>query len=234
MKNTLIVILIIVVIALLVFILYDKNQDKKLQQKIKEAQELIASLELETHQLNTQLQLLDKINADYKQKYSELEKQKEAVNAALKESDARLKEIEAQVVAMPACDLVLNIQDIIGDTGVFQTEAGMIFTYSASQATASRLFQWREFSLVKIPKLEEKVKIQEDQITNLTFQISTWEGKEKIWKKENAIWLQEKATLNGLVLDYEKQLSKQKKRSKWSSALIFLAGIVGGMLVGGK
>jgi len=38
--------------------------------------------------------------------------------------------------------------------------------------------------------------------------------------------------LNGLVLDYEKQLSKQKKRSKWSSALIFLAGIGGGMLIG--
>jgi len=127
---------------------------------------------------------LRKLILNYKQKYSELEKQKESVDVALKESDARLKEIEAQVVAMPACDLVLNIQEIIGNTGVSQTEAGMIFTYEASQATASRLFQWREFSLVKIPKLEEKIKIQEDQIINLGFQISTWEGKEKIWKKK--------------------------------------------------
>ena len=232
MKNILIVVLIVIVIILLVFTINTKSQEKKLQQKIKEAKDLISSLELEAHQLNTQLQLLEKINSDYKQKYSELEKQKEAVNIALKESDARLKEIEAQVVAMPSCDLVLNIQEIIGNTGVFQTEAGMIFTYEASQATASRLFQWREFSLVKIPKLEEKIKIQENQITNLGFQLSTWEAKEKIWKKQNSIWLQEKTIMNDLIIDYGKKLSAQKKKSKLTSALFFLAGIGGGLLIG--
>lgn len=232
MKNILIVVLIVIVIILLVFTINTKSQEKKLQQKIKEAKDLISSLELEAHQLNTQLQLLEKINSDYKQKYSELEKQKEAVNIALKESDARLKEIEAQVVAMPVCDLVLNIQDIIGDTGVTQTEAGMIFTYEASQKTAARLFQWREFSLVKIPKLEEKIKIQEGQITNLGFQISTWEAKEKIWKKQNSIWLQEKTIMNELIIDYGKKMSAQKKKSKLTSALFLLAGIGGGLLIG--
>jgi len=233
MKNTLIVILIIIVIALLVFVLYDKNQDKKLQQKIKEAQELIASLELETYQLTTQLQLLEKINADYRKRFAELEKQKELVDAALKESNAKLKDIELQVAVMPPNELVTNIQNVIEDSGVTQTESGFVFSLVAAQKTASKLLQWREFSLVTIPKLEEKIRIQENQIANLTFQISTWEGKEKIWKKENTLWIQEKNVMNSLILDYEKKLSSQKKKSKWSSALLFLAGIGGGMLIGG-
>ena len=225
MKNTLIIILVIVSIVLLVFAIYTK-------QKVKEAKDTIASLELEAYQLTTQLQLLEKINADYKQKYSELEKQKAVIDVALKESEARLEQIEAQVVAIPTCDLVLNIQDIIGDTGVFQTETGMIFTYEASQKTAARLFQWREFSLVKIPKLEEKIKIQENQIANLGFQLSTWEAKEKIWKKQNSVWLQEKTIMNDLIIDYSKKLSAQKKKSKLTSALFLLAGIGGGLLIG--
>jgi cell division protein FtsL len=232
MKNILILALVIIVIILLVFTITTRNQEKKLQQKIKEAQDSISSLEHEAAQLTTQIQLLEKINADYKQKYAELEKQKAVIDVALKESETRLEQIEAQIVAMPVCDLVLNIQDIIGDTGVTQTEAGMIFTYEASQKPAARLFQWREFSLVKIPKLEEKIKIQEGQITNLGFQISTWEAKEKIWKKQNSIWLQEKTIMNDLIIDYGKKLSAQKKKSKLTSALVFLAGIGGGLLIG--
>jgi len=232
MKNTVIVCLIIIIIILLVFTITTRNQSKKLEQKIKESKELINSLEHEAAQLTTQIQLLEKINADYKQKYAELEKQKAVIDVALKESETRLEQIEAQIVAMPVCDLVLNIQDIIGDTGVTQTEAGMIFTYEASQKTAARLFQWREFSLVKIPKLEEKIKIQEGQITNLGFQISTWEAKEKIWKKQNSIWLQEKTIMNELIIDYGKKMSAQKKKSKLTSALFLLAGIGGGLLIG--
>jgi len=64
MKNILIVVLIVIVIILLVFTITTRNQEKKLQQKIKEAKDLISSLELEAHQLNTQLQLLEKINSE--------------------------------------------------------------------------------------------------------------------------------------------------------------------------
>lgn len=233
MKNTLIIILVIVSIVLLVFAIYTKRQDIKLQQKVKEAKDTIASLELEAYQLTTQLQLLDKINADYRKRFAELEKQKELVDAALKESNAKLKDIELQVAAMSPNELVTNIQNVIKDSGVTQTESGFVFSLVAAQKTASKLLQWREFSLVTIPKLEEKIRIQENQIANLTFQISTWEGKEKIWKKENTLWLQEKNVMNSLILDYEKKLSSHKKKSKWSSALLFLAGIGGGMLIGG-
>ncbi len=233
MKNTLIIILVIVSIVLLVFAIYTKRQDIKLQQKVKEAKDTIASLELEAYQLTTQLQLLDKINADYRKRFAELEKQKELVDAALKESNAKLKDIELQVAVMPPNELVTNIQNVIEDSGVTQTESGFVFSLVAAQKTASKLLQWREFSLVTIPKLEEKIRIQENQIANLTFQISTWEGKEKIWKKENTLWIQEKNVMNSLILDYEKKLSSQKKKSKWSSALLFLAGIGGGMLIGG-
>jgi competence protein ComGC len=233
MKNTLIIILVIVSIVLLVFAIYTKKQDIKLQQKVKEAKDAIASLELEAYQLTIQFQLLDKINADYRKRFAELEKQKELVDAALKESNAKLKDIELQVAVMPPNELVTNIQNVIKDSGVTQTESGFVFSLVAAQKTASKLLQWREFSLVTIPKLEEKIRIQENQIANLTFQISTWEGKEKIWKKENTLWLQEKNVMNSLILDYEKKLSSQKKKSKWSSALLFLAGIGGGMLIGG-
>lgn len=233
MKNTLIIILVIVSIVLLVFAIYTKKQDIKLQQKVKEAKDAIASLELEAYQLTIQFQLLDKINADYRKRFAELEKQKELVDAALKESNAKLKDIESQVAAMPPNELVTNIQNVIEDSGVTQTESGFVFSLVAAQKTASKLLQWREFSLVTIPKLEEKIRIQENQIANLTFQISTWEGKEKIWKKENTLWLQEKNVMNSLILDYEKKLSSHKKKSKWSSALLFLAGIGGGMLMGG-
>jgi|GEM_PF-2719860 len=233
MKNTLIIILVIVSIVLLVFAIYTKRQDIKLQQKVKEAKDTIASLELEAYQLTTQFQLLDKINADYRKRFAELEKQKELVDAALKESNAKLKDIELQVAVMPPNELVTNIQNVIEDSGVTQTESGFVFSLVAAQKTASKLLQWREFSLVTIPKLEEKIRIQENQIANLTFQISTWEGKEKIWKKENTLWIQEKNVMNSLILDYEKKLSSQKKKSKWSSALLFLAGIGGGMLIGG-
>lgn len=233
MKNTLIIILVIVSIVLLVFAIYTKKQDIKLQQKVKEAKDAIASLELEAYQLTIQFQLLDKINADYRKRFAELEKQKELVDAALKESNAKLKDIESQVAAMPPNELVTNIQNVIEDSGVTQTESGFVFSLVAAQKTASKLLQWREFSLVTIPKLEEKIRIQENQIANLTFQISTWEGKEKIWKKENTLWLQEKNVMNSLILDYEKKLSSHKKKSKWSSALLFLAGIGGGMLIGG-
>ena len=226
MKNTLIIILVIVSIVLLVFAIYTK-------QKVKEAKDTIASLELEAYQLTIQFQLLDKINADYRKRFAELEKQKELVDAALKESNAKLKDIESQVAAMPPNELVTNIQNVIEDSGVTQTESGFVFSLVAAQKTASKLLQWREFSLVTIPKLEEKIRIQENQIANLTFQISTWEGKEKIWKKENTLWIQEKSVMNSLILDYEKKLSSQKKKSKWSSALLFLAGIGGGMLIGG-
>jgi chromosome segregation ATPase len=233
MKNTLIIILVIVSIVLLVFAIYTKRQDIKLQQKVKEAKDTIASLELEAYQLTIQFQLLDKINADYRKRFAELEKQKELVDAALKESNAKLKDIELQVAVMPPNELVTNIQNVIEDSGVTQTESGFVFSLVAAQKTASKLLQWREFSLVTIPKLEEKIRIQENQIANLTFQISTWEGKEKIWKKENTLWIQEKNVMNSLILDYEKKLSSQKKKSKWSSALLFLAGIGGGMLIGG-
>jgi len=232
MKNTLIIILVIVSIVLLVFAIYTKRQDIKLQQKVKEAKDTIASLELEAYQLTIQFQLLDKINADYRKRFAELEKQKELVDAALKESNAKLKDIELQVAVMPPNELVTNIQNVIEDSGVTQTESGFVFSLVAAQKTASKLLQWREFSLVTIPKLEEKIRIQENQIANLTFQISTWEGKEKIWKKENTLWIQEKNVMNSLILDYEKKLSSQKKKSKWSSALLFLAGIGGGMLIG--
>jgi len=232
MKNTLIIILVIVSIVLLVFAIYTKRQDIKLQQKVKEAKDTIASLELEAYQLTIQFQLLDKINADYRKRFAELEKQKELVDAALKESNAKLKDIELQVAVMPPNELVTNIQNVIEDSGVTQTESGFVFSLVAAQKTASKLLQWREFSLVTIPKLEEKIRIQENQIANLTFQISTWEGKEKIWKKENTLWIQEKNVMNSLILDYEKKLSSQKKKSKWSSALLFLAGIGGVMLIG--
>jgi len=225
--------LVIVSIVLLVFAIYTKRQDIKLQQKVKEAKDTIASLELEAYQLTIQFQLLDKINADYRKRFAELEKQKELVDAALKESNAKLKDIELQVAVMPPNELVTNIQNVIEDSGVTQTESGFVFSLVAAQKTASKLLQWREFSLVTIPKLEEKIRIQENQIANLTFQISTWEGKEKIWKKENTLWIQEKNVMNSLILDYEKKLSSQKKKSKWSSALLFLAGIGGGMLIGG-
>ena len=233
MKNTLIIILVIVSIVLLVFAIYTKKQNIKLQQKVKEAKDAIASLELEAYQLTIQLQLLDKINADYRKRFAELEKQKELVDAALKESNAKLKDIELQVAVMPPNELATNIQNVIEDSEVTQTESGFVFSLVAAQKTASKLLQWREFSLVTIPKLEEKIRIQENQIANLTFQISTWEGKEKIWKKENTLWIQEKNVMNSLILDYEKKLSSQKKKSKWSSALLFLAGIGGGMLIGG-
>jgi len=233
MKNTLIIILVIVSIVLLVFAIYTKKQDIKLQQKVKEAKDAIASLELEAYQLTIQFQLLDKINADYRKRFAELEKQKELVDAALKESNAKLKDIELQVAVMPPNELATNIQNVIEDSEVTQTESGFVFSLVAAQKTASKLLQWREFSLVTIPKLEEKIRIQENQIANLTFQISTWEGKEKIWKKENTLWIQEKNVMNSLILDYEKKLSSQKKKSKWSSALLFLAGIGGGMLIGG-
>jgi len=233
MKNTLIIILVIVSIVLLVFAIYTKKQDIKLQQKVKEAKDAIASLELEAYQLTIQFQLLDKINADYRKRFAELEKQKELVDAALKESNAKLKDIELQVAVMPPNELATNIQNVIEDSEVTQTESGFVFSLVAAQKTASKLLQWREFSLVTIPKLEEKIRIQENQIANLTFQISTWEGKEKIWKKENTLWLQEKNVMNSLILDYENKLSSQKKKSKWSSALLFLAGIGGGMLIGG-
>ena len=233
MKNTLIIILVIVSIVLLVFAIYTKRQDIKLQQKIKEAKDAIASLELEAYQLTIQFQLLDKINADYRKRFAELEKQKELVDAALKESNAKLKDIELRVAVMPPNELATNIQNVIEDSEVTQTESGFVFSLVAAQKTASKLLQWREFSLVTIPKLEEKIRIQENQIANLTFQISTWEGKEKIWKKENTLWIQEKNVMNSLILDYEKKLSSHKKKSKWSSALLFLAGIGGGMLIGG-
>jgi len=233
MKNTLIIILVIVSIVLLVFAIYTKKQDIKLQQKVKEAKDAIASLELEAYQLTIQFQLLDKINADYRKRFAELEKQKELVDAALKESNAKLKDIELQVAVMPPNELATNIQNVIEDSEVTQTESGFVFSLVAAQKTASKLLQWREFSLVTIPKLEEKIRIQENQIANLTFQISTWEGKEKIWKKGNTLWIQEKNVMNSLILDYEKKLSSQKKKSKWSSALLFLAGIGGGMLIGG-
>jgi len=129
-------------------------------------------------------------------------------------------------------EMVETARAILNDSGVEKIDAGARFSLAAFQKNTARLMEWREFSLVKIPTLEEKVRIQEKEILNLENQVFIWKETDRLWRQKNTVWLEEKNTLNGLLAEYQKLVNSEKRKKIYGSIGAGLIGFGLGALIG--
>jgi len=224
MKKTMILILAIGMIFSLGLILMERQRIGNLESEARSTRERIAELAKENQGLDVRLRMVSKMNAELESKLAAMEKEKAEVMKKLRDSEKRLKEIRGQVEAMTPDDMVQETRRILRDMGVEKIEVGAKFYLSAFRKNTGCLKEWEEFSLVKIPALAEKDRVQEREILNLQNQVLLWKEADRLWRQKNTIWLEEKMALNQLVINYEKQLSG-RKREKWY--YFFLGALAG-------
>ena len=224
MKKTMIAILVFGLVFMAGLLFYEQGRVSRLKAEAKGEKEKIAELEKQAKELDGQVKTLAELNKNLEVKFQGLEKEKAGLIAKLKDSEKRLAEIQGQVEAMPPDEMVQTTRRILKDNGVEKIDAGARFSLAAFKKNTSILLQWEEFSLAKIPALEEISQVQEKEILNLQNQVFLWKETDRLWRQKNTLWLEEKKTMNRLILSYEKQTQIQK-RQKW---LLFGLGVLAG------
>ena len=224
MKKMMMVFLITGLVLLAGLFFIEKDRAKRLGAEILLEKEKLAEIENQNKTLDAQLKTIANLNQSLEKKLAALEKEKAELNQKLKESEKRLAEIQGQVEAMPPDEMVQTTRRILKDNGVEKIDAGARFSLAAFKKNTSILLQWEEFSLAKIPALEEISQVQEKEILNLQNQVFLWKETDRLWRQKNTLWLEEKKTMNRLILSYEKQTQIQK-RQKW---LLFGLGVLAG------
>jgi len=228
------IIIAIIIFALIMAGLYihEKQTNTKLQGKTAESKEKIAELEKISTELDGRIKQMVSLNQELEKKYQVLEAEKSIISEKLRQSEKNLAAIQGQVEAMTPDELVQVTRAILNDSGVEKIDAGARFSLAAFQKNTARLMEWREFSLVKIPTLEEKVRIQEKEILNLENQVFIWKETDRLWRQKNTVWLEEKNTLNGLLAEYQKLVNSEKRKKIYGSIGAGLIGFGLGALIG--
>ncbi|HQM75391.1 MAG TPA: hypothetical protein PLL62_09190 [Candidatus Saccharicenans sp.] len=228
------IIIAIIIFALIMAGLYnhEKQTNTKLQGKTAESKEKIAELEKISTELDGRIKQMVSLNQELEKKYQVLEAEKSIISEKLKQAEKNLAAIQGQVEAMTPDELVQVTRAILNDSGVEKIDAGARFSLAAFQKNTARLMEWREFSLVKIPTLEEKVRIQEKEILNLENQVFIWKETDRLWRQKNTVWLEEKNTLNGLLAEYQKLVNSEKRKKIYGSIGAGLIGFGLGALIG--
>lgn len=224
----------IIIIALIMAGLYihEKANNTKLQGKITESKEKIAELEKVSTELDGRIKQMVSLNQELEKKYQVLEAEKSIISEKLKQAEKNLAAIQGQVEAMTPDEMVETARAILNDSGIEKIDAGARFSLAAFQKNTARLMEWREFSLVKIPALEEKVRIQEKEILNLENQVFIWKETDRLWRQKNTLWLEEKMTMNGLLADYQRLINSEKRKKIYASIGAGLIGFGLGALIG--
>ncbi len=224
MKNKMVVVLTGLILVLAVVLYFEHTRLEKLRSEGAAAKERLAELEKENQGLDTRLRMYTKIAGDLEKKLAELDRERSLLTARLKESEDKLNRIKPQVEAMTPDELVQETRRILKDAGVEKIDVGARFTLTAFRKNTAILKEWEEFSLVKVPLLEEQVRTQERAITNLHNQVLVWKEADRLWGQKEAIWREERTVMNSLLLNYEKQLVSQKRQKTWFFVLGVLAG----------
>jgi cell division protein FtsL len=228
------IIIAIIIFALIMAGLYnhEKQTNTKLQGKTAESKEKIAELEKISTELDGRIKQMVSLNQELEKKYQVLEAEKSAITEKLKQTEKNLAAIQGQVEAMTPDEMVQTTRAILNDSGVDKIDAGARFSLAAFKANTARLMEWREFSLVKIPALEEKVQIQEKELLNLQNQVFIWKETDRLWRQKNTLWLEERTTLNSLLADYQKLINSEKRKKIHSGIGAGLIGFGLGVLIG--
>ncbi len=224
MKKTMAIILVIGLVLVTGLFLVEKARVKNLEALAAIEKEKISELQKQNQEIDRELKGLAQLNQALEKKLAEFEKERDEANQKLKESEQRLKEIQAQVEAMTPDALVSETRRILKDSGVERIDAGARFTLAAFQKNTTRLLEWEEFSLAKIPALEEKIQITEKINLNLQNQVFLLKESDRLWRQKNSLWLEERIILNNLVTNYAKQVRSQKRQKIWTFVLGGLAG----------
>jgi hypothetical protein len=232
MKKKMIAIIVTILILSAGLFFYEQGRISKLKAEANAEKEKIVELEKQEQTLDNQLSTLVKLNKNLEAKFQGLEKEKSELIAKLKDSEKRLAEIQSQVEAMTPDEMVQTTRRILKDVGVEKVDVGARFSLSAFKKNTSILLQWEEFSLIKIPALEQKSDVQEKELLNLENQVFLWKESDRIWQQKNTLWLGEKTTLNALLNNYQKQISSQKRQKLWTLLLGLAAGFGIHALVG--
>jgi cell division protein FtsL len=224
----------ILIIAFIMAGLYvhEKRTNTKLQGEIAESKEKIEELEKISTELDGRIKQMVSLNQELEKKYQVLEAEKSAITEKLKQTEKNLAAIQGQVEAMTPDEMVQTTRAILNDSGVDKIDAGARFSLAAFKANTARLMEWREFSLVKIPALEEKVQIQEKELLNLQNQVFIWKETDRLWRQKNTLWLEERTTLNSLLADYQKLINSEKRKKIHSGIGAGLIGFGLGVLIG--
>jgi vacuolar-type H+-ATPase subunit I/STV1 len=219
MKKTMVVIILAVLILFAGLFFYEQGRVSRLKAEARAEKEKIAELEKQAKILDGQIKTIAELNKNLEAKFQGLEKEKAELLAKLRESEKRLAEIQGQVEAMTPDEMVQTTRRILKDNGVEKIDVGARFSLAAFKKNTSILLQWEEFSLAKIPALEEKGRVQEKEILNLQNQVFLWKETDRLWRQKNTLWLEEKTSLNSLLNNYQKQINSQKRQKIW--ALLF-------------
>lgn len=212
--------------------IHEHHRAKLLAAEAAAAKERVAEIEKENRGLDIRLKMLSKMNAELEEKSQAIEKEKVAVLEKLKQSEARLKEIQGQVEVMSPDEMVQETRRILKDSGIEKIDVGARFSLSAFRKNTGILKEWEEFSLAKIPALEEISQVQEKEILNLQNQVFLWKESDRLWRQKNTLWLEEKTSLNALLNNYQKQINSQKRQKIWTLLLGLAAGFGIHALVG--
>jgi len=212
--------------------IHEKQTNTKLQGKTAESKEKIAELEKISTELDGRIKQMVSLNQELEKKYQVLEAEKSIISEKLKQAEKNLAAIQGQVEAMTPDEMVETARAILNDSGVEKIDAGARFSLAAFQKNTARLMEWREFSLVKIPALEEKVRIQEKEILNLENQVFIWKETDRLWRQKNTLWLEERTTLNSLLADYQRLINSEKRKKIYGSIGAGLIGFGLGALIG--
>ena len=228
------IIIAIIIFALIMAGLYihEKQTNTKLQGKTAESKEKIAELEKISTELDGRIKQMVSLNQELEKKYQVLEAEKSIISEKLKQAEKNLAAIQGQVEAMTPDEMVETARAILNDSGIEKIDAGARFSLAAFQKNTARLMEWREFSLVKIPALEEKVRIQEKEILNLENQVFIWKETDRLWRQKNTLWLEERTTLNSLLADYQRLINSEKRKKIYGSIGAGLIGFGLGALIG--
>jgi hypothetical protein len=227
MKKTMIAILVFGLVFMAGLIFLEGQKLKTLKAQALAEKEKIIELENQTRGLDIRLKMISKINQDLERKLSDLEKEKEELNEKLCASERKLREIQSQVAAMPPDEMVRETRRILQNTGVEKIDTGARFTLVAFRRNTEILLEWEEFSLARIPTLERKIENLEKSNLNLQNQVFLWKETDRLWKQKNTLWLEEKMTMNRLILNYEKQVRNQKRQKFFFLILGVLSGFGG-------
>ena len=227
-----IVAIIIVTLIMAGLYIHEKQTNTKLQGKTAESKEKIAELEKISTELDGRIKQMVSLNQELEKKYQVLEAEKSIISEKLKQAEKNLAAIQGQVEAMTPDEMVETARAILNDSGVEKIDAGARFSLAAFQKNTARLMEWREFSLVKIPALEEKVRIQEKEILNLENQVFIWKETDRLWRQKNTLWLEERTTLNSLLADYQRLINSEKRKKIYGSIGAGLIGFGLGALIG--
>ena len=224
MKKTMAIILVVGLILVTGLLVIERARVKNLEALAAIEKEKLSEREKVNSEIDHQLKSLAQVNQELEKKLAEYEKDRDEANQKLKESERRLKEIQAQVEAMTPDALVSETRRILKDSGVERIDAGARFTLAAFQKNTTRLLEWEEFSLAKIPALEEKIQVQEKINLNLQNQVFLLKESDRLWRQKITLWLEERTILNNLVTNYTKQVQSQKRQKIWTFVLGGLAG----------